>query len=276
MIKEVEDFINELHTNEHISVLSDGILENRRLLKYRDAKENFEEVYSETKISVPKEDWKYEDLGSLHLDWESGTIEPEEFYLFGGFKLHHFSSALTDPSDFWRAYNGDNRFWENNSQPEAEAIWKDFLPKVNYFEKSGHGDYGTYGCILRDEGVYPCPVYFFDSGIWFELPMSLSAYYDAMIACKAVHYWQYFYIDTEEIVEKLGNFRPVFIEHGAKFIKGPHTFGDKFKDGTFTTSAEGVLQQMKNIIKRYPKLFPDVDLGYFKERYSALEKALNP
>lgn len=248
---------------------------NRELLKVRDSQENFKEVLEIVNIDVPKEDWKYLDLGSIMLDWDSITNEHDEEYLWGGFKIHSYSSALSTPSHFWDNYNNDSRFWKNNSQPEAEAIWKEFLPKLNYFQKSGHGDDGTYGCILREEGVYPCPIYFFDSGIWFKMNMSLEEYYDTMIACKAVYYWQYFYIDTQEIVKKLGNYKPVYIEYDAKYLQGPHPFSDKFKDGTFTYSAEGVLHQMKNIIKRFPKLFPDVDLAYFKERCVALEKVLN-
>ena len=275
MLEKFEDFINDLHENEYLSDVKDSILENRRLLKYRDVEENFKEVYNATKIKVSKGDWKYEEIGSLTLDWDATTNVPNEEYLWGGFKFHTFSSALESPSYFWDIYNNDSRFWENNPQAEAEAVWREFLPKLNYFHKSGHGDDGTYGCILREEGVYPCPIYFFDSGIWFKMDMTLEEYYNTMIASKAVYYWQYFYIDTQEIVKKLGNYKPVFIEYGAKYVEGPHPFSDKFKDGTFTYSAEGVLHQMKNIVKRFPKLFPDVDVTYFKERCEALEKALN-
>jgi len=275
MLDNIESFIYSLLENSNISVNKETTKINRELLKYRDVEENFEEVYNATKIKVSKGDWKYEEIGSLTLDWDATTNVPNEEYLWGGFKFHTFSSALESPSHFWDIYNNDIRFWKNNPQPEAEAVWKEFLPKLNYFHKSGHGDDGTYGCILREEGVYPCLVYFFDSGIWFKMDMSLEEYYNTMIYCKAVYYWQYFYIDTQEIVQKLGNYKPVFIEYGAKYVEGPHPFSDKFKDGTFTYSAEGVLHQMKNVIKRFPKLFTDVDLAYFKERCDALEKALN-
>lgn len=277
MLDKIENLINALEANQSISVIENGILENRRLLKYRDAEENFEEVFDAAKIRVPKEDWKYEDLGSLCLDWDSSASEPDESYLWGGFRFHNFSSALESPSYFWKSWNDDTRFWKNNPQPEAEAIWKDFLPKLNHFHKSGHGDDGTFGCILREEGVYPCPVYFYDSGIWFRMNMTLKEYYNAMIACKAVYCWQYFYIDTQEIVTKLDSFNPRYLEHGAYYFKGPRGGGslDEYRDGTITSSAQGVLLQMKNIIKRFPKLFPDVDLIYLKERCDALENALN-
>ena len=275
MLEKFEDFITDLKNNSFVKVREDNVEDNRELLEYRDAEGNFEEVYEEMKIKVPEKDWEYEDLGALSLDWDAVTDQSDEAYIWGGFQLHNFSSALSSPSDFWEPYNEGRRFWENNPQPEAEAMWKDFLPKLNYINGSGHGSDGTFGCILREEGVYPCPMYFYDSGIWFELNMTLEEYYNTMLQCKAVYYWQYFYIDTEEIVKKLGNFKPVFIEHGGQYLEGPHAFDDKLRDGTISTSVEGVLLQMKNIIKRFPKLFPDVDLSYFKERCDALEKALN-
>jgi hypothetical protein len=273
VIEKLDKFIKELYNNSLIvnennieEVIKDaGFLSQRILTRAKDW----------IKVEIPEEDYQYNSISALTLDWSSKTNEPDEEYLWGGFKILGLFESLGYPSHFWDNYNNDNRFWKNNPQPEAEAVWQEFLPKLNYFHKSGHGDDGTYGCILREEGVYPCPIYFFDSGIWFKMDMSLEEYYNTMIACKSVYYWQYFYIDTQEIVKKLGNYKPVYIEYDSKYLQGPHPFSDKFKDGTFTYSAEGVLYQMKNIIKRFPKLFPDVDLTYFKERCNALEKALN-
>ena len=274
LLEKFEQFINELKNNPHISVNEENVADNRELLEFRDNEERFEEVYNELKVNVPKEDWKYNDLGSLSLDWDAVTDQPNEEYLWGGFQLHTFSGALESPSDFWEIYNDSPRFWRNNPQPEAESVWETFLPKLNYINGSGHGSDGTFGCILREEAIYPCPVYFYDSGIWFKMDLEMKEYYEKMLECKAVYYWQYFYVTTEEIVQKLGNFKPLFIEADTKYLEGPHPFDDKFRDGTFTYSVEGVLCQMKNIIKRFPKLFPDMDLTYFKEKCDALEKAL--
>ncbi len=274
LLEKFEQFINELKNNPLVKVREENTAKNRRLLPFRDYKENFDEVYAALKVNVPEADYQYEDLGALSLDWDAVTDQPDEEYLWGGFQLHTFSAALSSRSNFWNRYNSQ-RFWKNNPQPEAEAVWETFLPKLNYINGSGHGSDGTFGCILREEGIYPCPVYFYDSGIWFKMDLSLEEYYNTMLDCKAVYYWQYFYIATEEIEQKLGNFKPVFIEYDEKYLEGPHPFGDKFRDGTFTYSAEGVLHQMKNIIKRFPKLFPDMDLTYFKEKCDALEKAIN-
>ena len=273
MLEKFEQCINELKENALVNVREENTAKNRRLLPFRDYKENFDEVYAALKVNVPEADYQYEDLGALSLDWDAVTDQPDEEYLWGGFQLHTFSAALSSRSNFWNRYNSQ-RFWKNNPQPEAEAVWETFLPKLNYINGSGHGSDGTFGCILREKGIYPCPVYFYDSGIWFKMDLEMKEYYEKMLDCKAVYYWQYFYVATEEIVQKLGNFKPVFIEYDEKYLEGPHPFGDKFRDGTFTYSAEGVLHQMKNIIKRFPKLFPDMDLTYFKEKCDALEKAL--
>jgi len=274
ILQKLEKFIIEISNNDKITIDKNNIEEvkksadffSQRLLSRAEERIN---------LIIPEEDFQYDSIGSLILDWDATTNESDEEYLWGGFQLLSLIESLGVNSHFWDIYNNDNRFWGNNPQPEAEAIWKEFLPKLNYFQKSGHGDDGTYGCILREEGVYPCPIYFFDSGIWFKMDMTLEEYYNTMIACKAVYYWQYFYIDTQEIVKKLGNYKPRYIEADAYYYHGPNSSNNKFEDGTFTYSAEGVLHQMKNIVKRFPKLFPDVDLIYFKERCDALEKALN-
>ncbi|HMJ47188.1 MAG TPA: hypothetical protein VK498_07640 [Ferruginibacter sp.] len=273
ILQKFEQLITEVSGNTNLKVQQNNIDEvkdsadffSQRLLAR--AKERM-------KVEIPEKDYQYDTIGSLILDWVATTNEPDEEYVWGGFRILSLIESLGVPSHFWDNYNNDSRFWKNNPQPEAEAIWEKFLPKLNYFHKSGHGDDGTFGCILREEGVYPCPIYFYDSGIWFKMDMTLEEYYNTMISCKAVYYWQYFYIDTEEIVKKLGNYKPRYVEYEAYYYNGPHPFLDKFEDGTFTTSAEAVSHQMKNIIKRFPKLFPDVDLTLFKEKCKALERAL--
>lgn len=274
ILEKLEQLIITISNNNQLKVEKNNIEEIKESKDYI-SNMIFEQATKAIAVEIPKADYQYDSISSLILDW-SAVAEPDETYLWGGFQILGLFESLGYPSHFWKIYN-DSRFWKNNPQPEAEAISEEFLPKLNFFHKSGHGDDGTFGCILREKGVYPCPIYFYDKGIWFKMDMTLGEYYDTMILCKAVFYWQYFYIDTAEIVMKLGNFKPRFKEYGAYYFEGPTgaSFLDQYEDGTFTTSAEGVLHQMKIIIKRFPKLFPDVDLTYFKERCDALEKALN-
>ncbi|MFP9115641.1 hypothetical protein ACLI1A_17005 [Flavobacterium sp. RHBU_3] len=274
MLEKFEDFIIEICENNKIHISKNNLTEVKNNVDFF-SQRLLSKAQERMKIEIPKEDYQYDSIGALTFDWDSAPSQNDEEYIWGGFQLLSLIESLGSHSNFWDIYNNDSRFWQNNPQPEAEAIWKDFLPKLNYINGSGHGQDGTFGCILREEGVYPCPMYFYDSGIWFKMDMGLEEYYNTMLQCKAVYYWQYFYIDTDEIIKKLGNFKPVFIEYGGQYLEGPHAFGDKFRDGTFTYSVEGVLHQMKNIIKRFPKLFPDFDLTYFKERCTALEEALS-
>lgn len=188
VLEKLEKLVTEICNNDKIHVEENNIdkIKNRTFFCQRilsNAKEFM-------KVDFPEEDYQYDSISGLILDWSSTTNEPDEEYIWGGYDILGLFESLGYPSDFWDIYNNDGRFWKNNPQPEAEAIWKEFLPKLNYFHKSGHGNDGTYGCLLREEGVYPCPIYFFDSGIWFKMDMSLEKYYDTMIACKAVYYWQ--------------------------------------------------------------------------------------
>jgi len=283
-LKKIEGFISELYSNDKIKINKESVEENRELMVFRDNEESFEEAYEEIRIKVPKEDWHYNDIGSLLLDWSVINVENRE-YLYGGFLFNTFAGVLGEPSYFWKIYN-DSRFWKSYKNEEEEQMCNDFLPKLNCFHKSGHGDDGTFGCLLREKGQYPCPIYFYDNGVWFEMDMSLEEYYDKMIACKAVMLWQYFYLDTSEIIRKLGEYKPVYEDVDSKgptgglgykwvglyyeyYVKDEHS-----PEVLLTSVAEGVLLHMKRVLKMFPRLFPDMDITFFQEKHDALEKAL--
>ncbi len=277
ILYKLEEFITEVSSLEKVCVNKNNII---KIIETKDDAGFLQKMIANNaikkmKIDFPDRDNQYSSVASLELDWVAAAEVHTDEFLWGGFKILNIFESLGGPSHFWDIYNNDDRFWNNNAQPESEAIWQDFLPKLNYFHKSGHGDDGTFGCILREEGVYPCPIYFYDSGIWFEMEMGMEEYYNKMIECKAVYYWQYFYISPDVIVKKLGNFKPMYEEYSANYFNGPHPFMDKYKDGTFTFSIEGVLHQMEIIIKRFPTLFPGYDTAFFEEKYNALKRAFN-
>lgn len=273
MLNDFNLFLSRLVENSSINIQENTLENETENDEIRQLERKYRRAKRILNIEIPIEDFKkYLRLGSLTLDWD---ISLNDSYLWGGFKIHGYASALGSPSHFWDTYNSGNRVWKNNPYPKDEAIYEEFLPKLNYFHKSGHGDDGTFGCFLREEGVYPCPIYFYDSGIWFPLDLSLEQYYEAMMACNAVYYWQYFYVDTNLIVEKLGNYKPIYEQYGAKYATGPCPFLDKYKKGELITSAEGVLLQMEKIIEIFPKIFPNYDVTFFKERHATLKKALD-
>ncbi|MEW7281344.1 hypothetical protein ABW636_22380 [Aquimarina sp. 2201CG1-2-11] len=276
MLELFSKFLSEIGGNKQIRVNKNTLQEEIELGQYRNMERSLRRANKILKLELPEIDFeKFIKLGSLILDWDISNTDDKNDYLWGGYQIHGFASALGSPSHFWDTYNSGNRAFKNNPNPKDEAIYEEFLPKLNYFHKSGHGDDGTFGCFLREEGVYPCPIYFYDSGIWFPMNMSLDEYYESMMKCNAVYYWQYFYIDTDLIVEKLGNYKPIYEEYGAQYATGPCPFLDLYKEGTLVTSAEGVLHQMKIIIKRFPKIFPSYDVNFFQERHNALEEAIS-
>lgn len=273
MLQKFKPFLRRLDLNQEIKVLENTIEEQAEFGKINNSERGLRRARRYINIEIPHNDFfKFKSLGSITLDWETLFANRLEKYLWGGYQIHGFASAMGTHSHFWKMYNDDSRFWKNNHQPEEEAIYKEFLPQLSYFQKSGHGDDGTFGCFYREKGVYPCKIYFYDKGVWFPMEVSLEEYYDKMIASNAVYYWQYFYIDPEIIVKKLGNFNPMFIESEAQYFLGPTgTFPDKFRDGTFKTSLDAVLYQMENIIQRFPKIFEGYDVSFFKERYDLLK-----
>lgn len=284
LLEKFETFMREIADNPNIKIEKNNIdeIKGEKPFISERAVRRAQETMG---IEIPQEVYDHQAISSLRLKWTaSGQYDwdndVELRYLKGGFAIDGLLSALGGESSFWKNYNGDSRFWKTDYQQEAKAVYETFLPQLNDFQSSARGESeasdGTYGCILREKGVYPCPVYFFDSGMWFEMNMTVEQYYDAMMHCKAVYYWQYFYIDTDKIVKELANFNPRYLEYGAYYFNGPQGGAtlDEYRDGIVTSSAHGVLIQMQTIIKRFPKLFPDVDLTYFKERCEALEKAL--
>ena len=126
----------------------------------------------------------------------------------------------------------------------------------NYINGSGHGsDTGTFSCIWREKKAFILVL--FTSTIqafglkWIWIWKNIITH-DARLQSRVL--LAVFYIATEEIVQKLGNFKPVSCQCDEKYLEDY-----PFEINSVTNvaySAEGVLHQMKNIIKRFPKLFP--------------------
>ena len=166
------------------------------------------------------------------------TNENNEF-IYGGFWFNGLSEALAQRSKFWDVFNSLNRH-----HPSEEEL--EFLKKLNWFEKQAWaGGDGKFGCFLREPGDFPPKIYFYDSGAYFPMNISLEEYFDAMIASCAVRGWQYFYID----------------------------FPDKFPE-LREVNREKVLTELARTVTVLPRLFPDRDFSYHQERYREIERKL--
>ena len=283
ILKKIKRFVEEIATKPNIIIEDNN--SNKLNNEYHISNRLLRRVQSFLKQDFPKCDFQYDHVSSLKLGWSSHD-QGENIYLYGGYEINGVLEVIALPSHFWEIYN-DSRFWKTY-QKGNEEIDKNFLTKLNYFHKSGHGDDGTFGCLLREEGQYPCPIYFYDHGVWFKMNMSLEAYYDNMIFCKATVLWQYFYIDTSEIIKKLGDFNPTYKELDADGVTETGGISylwlglyiDYFRrsesspEVLLNSVAEGVLLHMKRVLKMFPRLFPDTDITFFQEKHDALEKAL--
>jgi len=244
----IEDFVIKLKTSG-VSIEENNIERQKSLLEFSDIDGTIEMIEEHQGIEIPKSNLHYFYLTSLHLDWSSSG--QKEDFLYGGYRLNFFNN-LPFPSHFWKI---DNEFPE----PDEE----EFFNKLAYFQRSGHGDDGTYSCFLR-EGKYPCDIYFYDRGIYWKIDLDLDEYFELLLKYKSVAAWQFFYIDTEELIKKLDGLNC----KAWPFI----TFSDLPEETT--PRVEGVLYHMDKIIRLFPKLFPEVDLSYATKKRDALKVAL--
>ncbi len=146
--------------------------------------------------------------------------EKDEF-IYGGFRINGISEALALKSEFWKV---DFSLASDQEVPEELKHFE----KLNWFEKQAWGDDWRFGCFIRDKGVFPPQIAFFDRNWYVPMPLSLEEYFDAMFASCAVKGWQYFYVDIDNDF--------------------PHL--------------EKALEDMEKAIRLLPKIFPNMDFSY--------------
>ena len=236
----------------NVDINSIYIDEVEELNKTRNYNRIVEKISGKLDIDILEEDYHFFNYTGMRLDWDNSKNNGFHEYLFGGFDLYGINSALVYPTKFHESYY----------TPELSNRDKNLISQLGYFQKSGHGDDGVFGCLLREKGVYPPKLYLFDHNVIFPLDMTFQQYFDNMLKCNAVTLWQYFFIEPEVIVDKL---KDISIE------KWHSLYEDKLGD---VSRAHGVLAHMEKVVRMFPRLFPDTDITFFQEKYDALEKAL--
>jgi len=249
IFNKVEGLTNDLVQHDSIDLEENNLNNTRKSHEYIDLEEMVEIVEEERGIALPESVLKYCYISSIHLDW---TYSKDVNWLYGGARFNFFD-CLAFPSNFWKL----------DHDPPASKTEEEFLNKLVYFQRSGHGDDGTFGCFLREEGQYPCDIYFYDKGIYWKLDLTLDEYFDKLIEYKTVASWQYFYIETEDLIKKLEGVTC----KAWSFI----TFSDIKEEAP---RIEGVLYHMNMIVSLFPKLFPDVDLSHAIAQRDSLSQAL--
>lgn len=250
----VKEFIQDLSSNSKIVIEENNLNDIEKLKQFdgyhRIIKDAIQRVYTDTGIEISQDDHDLFELFSIRFNWTNDNDDnnPNQ-YLYGSFFIADMANALRIPSQFWKVYNDP----QPNSAEESE------LQKLACFQRSAHGDDGTFGCFYREPPNYPCEIYFYDNGAFCPMNLTLREYFETMLHCKAVVLWQYFYIEPQTIVKMLDGL------HCNNWI----SLYDDLEGNP--TRVEGVIVHMERVIRLFPGLFPDHDLTFFKSRLDKLK-----
>ena len=271
MIKKVLDFVAYIKAKQGFYLVEDNLEEN---LNYSDKSVNFikamtkEDVCNLWDAEIADEDLSWIKISNLKLDWQ---LTIENIYLYGGFKNNGFYDALVSPA-----------------QPEYETVEcehdyftdeeKRFLKEeTNWFSGSAHGmGNATFGIFHRTKDKYPFDILFLDRGRIFKTNFTLESYYQAMIDSMAVCGWQYFYLDFEEIKIVCGDYK---VNHGWLTLypyqegMAASPLGHNVKKDTLRIDA--LLHHMEVCVYLLPKIFPDKDFSYHRQRLEDFKEYLN-
>ena len=234
-VEKIYNFYNSLKTNELIVNVDPKNNVPKRLISQDRMNEDRRYIAETRGIKIPENENQSLASTIFSVCWRA--FKNGDF-IYGGFEMNGYHEIFLNNSDFWCVYNS-----LNSHKPPAEEL--EFLKKLNWFEKQSWSDDGKFGCFLRQPGDFPLPIYFYDSGAYFSMPLSLEAYFDAMIDSCAVRGWQYFYID---IPEQFPEFREV----------------NKHK----------VLAEMELTLNLLPNLFQNKDFSYHMNRFEGFKNII--
>src|SRR5690606_38169487 len=269
MIKRVLDFVADIKSRSGFYSVEDNLDET---LNFSDKAFNFiavntkEDFLYKWEREITDEDLKWERIGNLKLDWE---LTLDNIYLYGGLRNWGFSDSLVSQAQAdYESIACQHEYFTD----EEERFLKE---ETNLFCKSAHGmGDGTYGIFHRTKDKYPFDILYLDRGRFFKTDFTLESYFQAMIDSMAVCGWQYFYLDFDEIKTKCADFKVGY------WLLYPYTEGliesPLGRDVTHDTSRlDAVVHHMEVCVYLLPKIFPDKDFGYHKQRLEGFKAFLN-
>ncbi|MEO4005025.1 hypothetical protein [Flavobacterium sp. CAU 1735] len=123
------------------------------------------------------------------------------------------------------------------------------------------------GCFYREHGKWPLTIYFFDEGVRIQMNMSFESYIQALIDSCAVSYWQYFYVDIDELIKQN---KEMILRHGI-VINCP--IEDTDLD---SPRLKYLIDELEIITKNLPILFPERDFNYHQKRLEQIKEKAMP
>jgi len=231
LVKKYNDFFNVISNNV---ILSDDYVKNK-WKKPKTLDENvlnmvLEDIEDDYEYVLKESEKELILFASSSLAWTNSN----ESFIYGGFKINGLWEALVVKSSFWKI--------DFSLAPDAEVPEElKHFEQLNWFEQQAWADDWRYGCFIREKGVFPPKIAFFDKNWYTPMGLDLEGYFDAMFASCAVQGWQYFYIDYNQEI--------------------PHL--------------EKAVEDMERAVKLLPKLFPDMDFSYHAQKLEELKQIKN-
>lgn len=253
MIEKFENFINTLYKRPCLTIEVNNLDHIIVSSKETNKEEYIQWIKEDIGLDLPLASMDYMPCSGLIIDWTNEKIlSKTKQYLYGSFRLNDLYTPIVAPSTFWEPYNMN--FTSNEEKIDLE--------RLNYFQKSGHGDDGTFGCFYRHPMKYPFPVYFYDNGHYFPMSLDLNEYYNAMLLNNAVVLWQYLYVDTKLIIEKLSS------KNCSNWISLYNNL-----EGN-PNRVSGLIHHFNELIRQLPILFPDFDISLILQKLEELNSGI--
>ncbi len=234
ILKKYQDFKDEIlshpELNQHNKGSEHKWNEPKRLAGEEVMEMLLEDLELDFDIKLDESEQKYILFAGSSLVWHHTDNE----FIYGGFKINGLWESLVLQSDFWKI---DFSLAPDQKVPDDLKHFK----KLNWFERQAWGDDERFGCFIREKGVFPPKIVFFDKNWYTEMDLSLEDYFEAMFATCAVKGWQYFYIDLDNNI--------------------PHL--DK------------ALEDMEKAVRLLPKIFPKRNFEYHRKQLIEIKTKLN-
>ncbi|NML57709.1 hypothetical protein [Chryseobacterium cheonjiense] len=256
LFKKLVTLFNELSSNDLIELHKESLFPQEFNLTDRFLQKYQKKISDEAGIEFNDDDIRILGLTSLAIKWNNKFIPKVKENINGGTSFLIYNS-LCGIQDEWLKENP-----LNHAQKLVENLYS-----FNDSEMRKHMSQRGRGCFYREYAKWPLDIYFFDEGIRIKMNISLEDYIQALIDSCAVSYWQYFYVDIDELIKQN---QEMLLRSGI-LINNP--IEDKDLD---SPRLKYLIDELEIITKNLPILFPEKDFSYHQDRLEQIKERARP
>jgi hypothetical protein len=252
MVKNIIKLVEDLVKNPKIELVE----ENLEFVNFKLRKNSYLETGGKIKeqfgVDLSKDELQIE---GFQIKWKKPNFKDFLGNVYGGFSLSIYN-GLYAPQKEWLN--------ENPLNHPQELV--DNLYSFNDSEVQLHTPQKGRGCFYREHGKWPLDIYFFDKGVRIKMDMSLENYIQALIDSCAVGYWQYFYVDIDEIIK----------QNRELTLRDATFYNEPDKRDLDSPKLKYLLYELDILATNLPILFPEKDFSYHQNRLSQIKEKAQP